>query len=139
MADPRHKVEQGRAHQALQFVQESVDEGDKVASRYRAYVKNLPMLIKTNGLGSALAFVKAKAQDTHPEGPAYRLLYGHLQTWLQSEQKEHLLATAEAESDDLVEQLVSMESASYRAVTMEVMNLLNWLRRLADGQIDTTA
>lgn len=135
MADPRHKVEQGRAHRALAFVQESVGEGDEVASRYRVYVKNLPMLIKTNGLGSALAFVKAKAQDSPPEGTAYDLLYDHVERWLQSEQKRHLLASAEADADDLVEQLVSMESSSYRAVTMEVMNLLNWLRRLADGII----
>jgi CRISPR-associated protein Cmr5 len=136
MADPRHQVEQGRAHRALSFVQESVDESAEVASRYRAYVKNLPMLIKTNGLGSAMAFVKAKAQDSPPEGTAYDLLYAHVEQWLQSDQKKHLLASAEADTDDLVEQLVTMDSSTYRAVTMEVMNLLNWLRRLADGMTD---
>lgn len=140
MTDPRHKVEQGRAHQALSYVQESVDESDDVASRYRAYVKKLPMQIQTNGLGAAMAFVKANSDiggNASDDEVAYHLLYNHVERWLQSEQKRHLLATADAESDDLVEQLVSMESVAYRAVTMEVMNLLNWLRRLADGMIET--
>lgn len=135
MAMKRHKVEQGRAHQALLFVQEARDRSGEVAEKYRSYVKDLPTLIQTNGLGAALAFIKAKGTKSGDDATAYGLLYDHVSQWLHEEKNEYVLAGSESDSDDLVELVVAMDSASYRMATREVMTLLNWLRRLAEGVI----
>jgi CRISPR type III-B/RAMP module-associated protein Cmr5 len=93
------------------------------------------MLIQTNGLGAALAFVKAKGSGSNDESKAYHLLYQHVGMWLTSDANAYLLASSEANSSDLVEQVIGLDSTMYRATTREVMTLLNWLRRLADGFI----
>lgn len=62
-------LEQGRA----KFAYQSAEDGSKIAKRkeYKSYVKKIPMLIKTNGLGAALSLLKPKAllikikQDMH--------------------------------------------------------------------------
>lgn len=138
MPDSESMIEDGRAHHALQCAKHAREEGGSVADKYRSYAKDLPMRIKTNGLGAALAFVRAKSSSGGADGEAYRLLYEHLSDWLDTDARSYLLAPAVAESDDLVEQVVSLDSSAYRAVTREVLSLLSWLRRFADGLIDVS-
>jgi len=124
------KIEDGRAHHAFQAAQVAREAGDGVADDYQSYAKDLPMRIKTNGLGAALAFIKAKNAD------AYGLLYQNIDKWLHTDARSYLLA--DAEGDDLVEQIVSLDSTAYRAVTREVLAYLSWLRRFAEGLIDSS-
>lgn len=128
-------IENGRARQALEDVTEAAEAGDNVADKYGSYVKNLPALIQTNGLGTAMAFVKSKGTGSGTDATAYALLYQHVSGWLQAETNEHLLAGADTDSDDLVAQLVSLESTPYRMATRETYTYLHWLRRLADGTL----
>jgi CRISPR-associated protein Cmr5 len=125
------KIEDGRAHHAFQAAQAAQQKGESVADDYQSYAKDLPMRIKTNGLGAALAFVKAKQSDSD----AYELLYDQLTDWLKTDERAYLLA--EGEGTDLVERIVSLDSTAYRAVTREVLAYLSWLRRFAEGVIDT--
>jgi CRISPR-associated protein Cmr5 len=54
-------IEQGRATYAFKVVQEVSDnEPKKLKENYKSVAKKLPVLIKTNGLGQTLAFVKSK-------------------------------------------------------------------------------
>jgi len=126
------KLEDGRAHHAFQSAQAARDAGEHVADDYQSYAKDLPMRIKTNGLGAALAFIKAKEDDSR----AYGLLYEHVSDWLATGEKGYLLVSATAESNDLVEQVITLDSAAYRAVTREVLAYLSWLRRFAEGLLD---
>lgn len=135
MADAHHKVEQGRAQKALHHVQAAVDTGNDVADKYKSYVKNLPMLIQVNGLGTALTFAKAKGTGSGAEAQAYALIYDQVDEWLSDESNAHVFANSDS-SGDLVERLVTLESKAYRAATRETLLLLHWLRRLADGYID---
>jgi len=122
------KIEDGRAHHAFEAAQAAEEEGS-VAGDYQSYAKDLPMRIKTNGLGAALAFIKAK------DARAYDLLYQDIGDWLTTNERAYLLDGAEG--DDLVEQIVSLDSTAYRAVTREVLAYLSWLRRFAEGLIDS--
>lgn len=128
-------MEEGRAQHALQAVQDVEDE--EFAGNYQTYAKDLPMLIKTNGLGAALAFVQAKASDNGGRAEAYEQLYEDVSNWLSTEDRKYLLDPARADGDDLVQQVVSLDSSPYRAVTREVLAYLSWLRRFAEGRIDT--
>jgi CRISPR-associated protein Cmr5 len=147
-------LEGGRAKFAYECAQEAVNAGDKSvelgkregyfkATNYKSYVKKAPMWIKTNGIGAAFAFIlskKAKEKDGKPPGSeknpknAYDLLYEQTMAWLRSEGKEYLLG--EKRDKDLVAALVELPSHEYRAVTVEVLALLNWLRRFAEGLIE---
>jgi len=35
----------------------------------------------------------------------------------------------------MVEKIISLESDAYRAITKEVMEFINWIRRFAEGMI----
>ncbi len=129
----RTSLEQGRAAYAYR----AAEEGAKLDKKkeYKSYVKKMPMLIKVNGLGAAIAFAFAKgskngsAQKNEPWG----LLYGQLEEWLR---QKNVLKT---EQNALAKALTSSDSATYRAATVEILALLNWMKRFADALIEGEA
>jgi len=128
-------LEQGRAR----FAYDCVLEGSKIEKKkeYKSYVKKVPMLIKTNGLGSTFAFIKSKGNnDKSKAGYAYHLIYNQTKDWLKNDNKELLDI---GEEDDLVEKIISLGSVEYRAVTIEILAFFNWLKRFADGLIEGEA
>jgi len=131
----RTKLEQGRAAYAY----ECAEKGAKLTKKkeYKSYVKKLPMLIKTNGLGAAIAFTFAKGskagnpEETDPWG----LLYRQIEEWLRKDEKKLI----NFQPNELAKELTKIDSAPYRAVTVEVLAFLNWLKRFADALIDGEA
>lgn len=117
MATQRNTLEQGRASFAYICAQRSQSED------YRAAAKKLPMYIKTNGLGAAMAFMKTKSNT----------LYTDVQDWLKKEECTVKPLLNWNQGTELSERLVNIDSSAYRAVTIEVLAFLNWLRRFADG------
>ena len=127
-------IEQGRAKYAFEAVKEisenNLRENDskKLKESYKSVAKKLPVLIKTNGLGQTLAFMKSKrAKRDKPEN-GYDKLYQQLGKWLQTESENQLI-----ESGELVEKIILLNSSVYRQATIETLALLNWMRRFVDG------
>lgn len=118
----RKGIEQGRAKYAFEVVK-SVND-NKLKKEYKSAAKKLPVLIKTNGLGQSLAFIKRR-------NDGYDKLYEQIGKWLQSEDAKQLVQQGE-----LVEQVIQLESPDYRQVTVETLALLNWIRRFVDGLMD---
>lgn len=124
----RKGIEQGRAKYAFDKVRSVSENGpDNLKKTYKSAAKKLPVLIKTNGLGQTLAFMKSKggkkgAKNGHDE------LYDQIGNWLQTRDAEKLDPQGE-----LVEQVIQLESPAYRQVTAETLALLNWIRRFVDG------
>jgi len=116
-------IEQGRAAFAYKKAKEGLSKS-KDKDMYVSYVKKIPMLIKANGLGQTLAFMKSKGKE-------YNDIYNQIDEWLSQEQNAYLLA--DAKGDDLTEKIISMDSVIYRQVTTEILAFLNWLRRFAEG------
>lgn len=123
----RKKIEQGRAAHAFDSVNKAKRELKDKAIEYKAYAKKLPMLIKVNGLGAALAFMIAKGY----KNDAWKILYQNIEDWLLDDHK-HLIAF---EEDRLLEELWESDSTTYRAVTFEVLAYLSWVKRFVDSQI----
>lgn len=122
------KLENGRAEFAYKCVEEAKKPAPNYKNRqsdYRSYIKKVPVLIQTNGLGNTLAYMVSK-------GKAYDLIYQHLTSWLS---KEECGCKALPDHTDLLEFVVSQPSMVYRQVTTECLAFLNWLRRLAEGMI----
>lgn len=128
------KLEQGRA----EFAYKCAEGGNGISKKkeYKAYVKKIPMLVKTNGLGAAIAFVKAKSdKDESKAGYAYALIYKQTTDWLKQEPKG-LIIDRLNKNEDLVKVLTDLNSPEYRAVTNEVLAFFVWLKRFAAGLIE---
>lgn len=128
MTNNRQQLEQGRASIAYARVKEFVDSkpGENVLGEYKSYSKKFPMMVKTNGLGAALAFICSKNSN------AYKRLYKDLTVWLNEDMKK----IVNLEQRDLLQQVVNMDDAArYRALTNEVLAFMNWHRRFTEGMI----
>ena len=127
-------IEQGRATYAFKTVQ-GVD--DSLKKDYKSAAKKFPVLIKTNGLGQSLAFLKSKGGKINEktgkkEINAHDRLYEHISNWLQTEDEKRLVG----KDEELVKEVIQLESYDYRQVTTETIALLNWIRRFVDGLIE---
>jgi CRISPR-associated protein Cmr5 len=123
----RTTLEQGRAAFAYGAAVEGA--GLSKSSEYKAYVKKLPMYIKTNGLGAAMSFAFAKGKGS--KNNAWGLIYHQIEDWLKEDDKQLI----ELYNISLMKALMNSDSSAYRATTIEVLALLNWMRRFAEGLI----
>lgn len=131
-------IEQGRAKFAYDRVKdiadlnpnqdgldsEEVDRIKNLQKKYKSGAKKLPVLIKTNGLGQALAFIKKR-------DPGNEKLYDLIGKWLACKKLVELGGNI-----DLVDVVISKPSNEYRRITTETLALLNWVRRFVDGLMD---
>ena len=124
-------LEQARASFAFKCAQTASKNPGK--KEYKSYSKKLPMMIKNNGLGAAMAFAFSKGKN----GNAWELLYNDIKDWLNQDQKKYLLGNYV--NKELAHAIIELESPAYRAVTVEVLAFLNWLRRFAEGLIEGEA
>lgn len=131
----RSKLEQGRAAFAYKCAEEGKTIGK--SKEYKSYVKKMPMLIKANGLGAAIAFAFAKGSEggIPNKNSAWGLIYDQIENWLMNDDK-HLIRF---EKNKLAQALTESTSAEYRATTIEVMAFLNWVKRFADALIEGEA
>ena len=111
-----------------------VDENSKKKLKeYRSYTQKIPMYIKTNGLGATLAFILSKKDKE-----AYQKLGQQITEWLKQAPAK-IIDLKDVEDDNfesLVNIVISLNSPGYRALTIEVLAFLNWLRRFAEGLIE---
>lgn len=119
-------IEQGRASYAYECAEKS-----KKIKDYKSHVKKIPMLIKTNGIGNTIAFIKAKDNT-------YTKIYEQIQEWIFNKCHNKLVSKdiQRKNNNDLAKVLVNITSSRYRSITVEVLALFNWLRRFADGLIE---
>lgn len=121
-------IENGRAEIAFEYAKKASDKDFR--KEYKSRAKNLPMMIKTNGLGAALAFLWSKREKE----PACRELYENIKDWI-TNHRSYLIEKVDNTKTDFTDKIVSLESTPYRAVTIEVLALMSWIRRFADGLI----
>lgn len=125
-------IENGRASYAYDCALKA-KTFDNCKCEYKSYVKNIPAMIKINGLGATLAFIKSKQKnDANKKEYAYKLIYDQIDDWLKLESKGLVNL---GENDDLVRKIIELPSQNYRAVTIEILGLFSWIRRFAEGLI----
>jgi len=130
-------LEQQRAKFAYEKAKSIADAGGKKAKEYKSYAKKLPMMIKSNGLGASLSFALSKSKDKNGNKTSWGSLYEDLNSWLRKPHKVWILGTNPPA--DLSEAAINLNSQEYRALTVEVLAFLNWLRRFAEGLIEGEA
>ncbi len=130
-------LEQARASFAFKVAKAASEKQGKAPKEYKSYAKKLPMMIKTNGLGASLAFVLSKSKNKDGRSTTWDFIYKDIQTWLGQDHKKFLLGNHI--NKDLANAIIELDSTQYRAVTIEVLAFLNWLRRFAEGLIEGEA
>lgn len=118
-------IELGRAEFAYKCASEAVQK-PKIKKEYNSYVKKLPMLIKTNGLGAAFAFIFSKQDDSWNE------VGDNIFGWLKKPESGMDLSGVNS-FKELVPKTAQLNSSEYRRLTAEVMAFLAWLRRYSEG------
>jgi CRISPR-associated protein Cmr5 len=121
----RLQHERKRANEAFQCVTDANNES--YAEEYKSLVMKTPMRIKSSGLGATLAFMFSKKGKNEHD-----LLYSQLSIWLR---KLHLLR-GQSEQNEFVYEVIMLENAQYRVLTVEALAFVAWLRRFADGMIN---
>lgn len=131
-------IEGNRAMFAYEKVREIVEKHDDIninKGDYKSYVRRIPMLIQINGLGATFAFVKSKSnsKDSGNKANAYKVIYDQISEWIRVDEKQIIELK---ENEDLIEKIIQIPSSTYRALTLEILSLFNWLKRFADGMIE---
>lgn len=115
-----------------EFAYNCARNASNLGKEYKSYVKKLPMLIKTNGLGATFAFMFSKKNKD--EGKYWNAIGKNLYDWLKDQNK--IDPNKIKSFDDLVREINQLSSAEYRSLTAEVLSFLSWLKRFADGLIE---
>lgn len=114
--------EQERAAKAWKYITEDVED-QRFGGKYGGWVKKLPALVLTNGLGQTLAYLRAKAAKQ----VAAQKVYDHLSSWVMGEMGHP--------NESLLEWLMQKDSAAYRRATTEALAFINWLKRFAEAKL----
>lgn len=126
------KIEGGRAAFAYEFAK-AINDGanDKLKKAFKSHVKSFPMLVKTNGFGSALAFLFSKGDN---ENGVYKKVGESIVNWLLENDNYHKYSLPKCDNlKILAEAVIQLDAALYRALTLEILSYFKWLRRFAEG------
>jgi CRISPR-associated protein Cmr5 len=120
-------IEQQRAAKAWELVSRVKEDDGKCQKEYNSWVKKVPVLVLTNGLGQTLAFLHSKSDREK------QLLYQHISMWLKSPQSQLVWSGTGLQKDNIIDRLIHESSSTYRRATVEALAFLNWLKRFADA------
>jgi CRISPR-associated protein Cmr5 len=123
-------LEQRRAEFALKKIQQLSQQKD-TAKEAALYIRRLPAMTFSNGLGQALAFLLAKANSknekdllVHPAGQVYLMVA----EWLVENRKVYF-----GKPVDLIHAMMANNRERYMLAQEEAWALLDWLKKFADA------
>ncbi len=127
----RRSIEKERMNYAFNFVRDSGNGiSDKTkAKKFEAYVQKVPAFIMTNGLGNTLAYLTTQTDEQ------WKAVQKVLCEWLKQVDNplKERLESKDGELENVLEIMKgdNFHDREYRAVTVEILALFNWLRRFA--------
>lgn len=107
------------------------DELQKISngkSKFRSLARSFPTMVQVNGLTAAVAFLFSKKSEKNEQGRMYDIIY----QWLQKPE-----CIYKFEESDLMCAVTKMNSEELRLATTEVMALLVWVKRFAEGMFES--
>ncbi|GAB4375327.1 MAG: hypothetical protein Kow0042_20670 [Calditrichia bacterium] len=122
-------LENNRAKFAFEEIKKIRDKlTEKQRKEFKSWAKKIAVMVKMNGLGQTMAFLKSKTKENDEKEKHYRFYYELTEKWL----KEKKILT---EKQELLDSIVQINSVEYRRYTRETLALFNWVRRFADGYL----
>ena len=135
MSSDRPTLDQRRAQHAWQAVERAKTLRDDAPKDFAREAKQLPVRIKTAGLGQALAFLNAKAKSDTTKGGGW--LLKELGEWLLT---QRCLATRPQDANDcdaVIQAIISGNADLLRRATEEALLYLQWLTRFCEAELGT--
>ncbi len=108
-------------NERAKFVYDELKAITTAKSEFRSLARSFPTMVHTNGLTAASAFLYAKKNKS----PAHHIMYKLLSVQLLKDKDNDLMTT-----------ISNMESESLRLATVEIMSLLVWVKRFAEGMFE---
>jgi CRISPR-associated protein Cmr5 len=134
MSSQIKELERERARFAYEKVKETINEIDnsfedkdkkeRNKKDYRSYLKKIPTYIQTNGLAATCAFIFSKKEKS----VIYGKIYNQIDRWLKDLEMK--------DETELIEWVVELDSPTYRRATKEIIALLMWMGRFAEGMVE---
>ncbi|NBJ68370.1 MULTISPECIES: type III-B CRISPR module-associated protein Cmr5 [Clostridia] len=93
------------------------------AKAFRSIARSTPARIQMTGLATTAAFLFAKNELAH------QALFNMIHEWLK---KRKII-----ENDQLMEAITGADLTTYRVMTNEIQQFLIWVKRFAEGMIDS--
>ncbi len=125
-----------RSEKALTVIEAYASRPSKERSRYAAYVKATPAMIRRQGLGQTLAVLLSRSgkqkenNKRTDEEKAYGALYDHLQAWLCGDAPS---APFRGDARKLMTCVATADQKNYVAAQSEAGLYLEWLKKFANA------
>ncbi|WP_333858981.1 type III-B CRISPR module-associated protein Cmr5 [Clostridium sp.] len=117
------------------FAFKSINQEDILkCENFKSDLRQLPMYIYTNGLIATLLFILKKSKNGKEQNS-----YGKIQGIIEDYIKNSNINSLDFHEKDLnkfVDSLFSRDSKQYRRITLDIISLLDWLIKFADGMIE---
>jgi len=111
---------QTRDQKMAKFASDRIKEVTNGA-KFKSIARSFPSLIMANGLGQALAFLRAKDEPWH------RQLYKFISKWVSA-------AAYGTNGDDVLPLIMANDSKKYNRAMQEAMSISSWLKRFAEAE-----
>ncbi|WP_066194098.1 type III-B CRISPR module-associated protein Cmr5 [Gracilibacillus timonensis] len=119
------EVHNKRMQYAYDSVKGFIESHKEDGKEYRSLARSFPALIKANGLGAAVLYLKGREEKN-----AHHALYRRLNEWYGKKDGKQV-----ARDFELYCKIPCMSSEEYRIFTREVLELSIWIKRFAEGMI----
>jgi CRISPR-associated protein Cmr5 len=110
-------LSQQRAKKALELLS-AIEERGENRTKFTQFCKSFPTMVLQNGLGQALAFIRAKGNGA--DGRKFVAMYNTLNTWL----KDMRLIDR-----DVLQEIHAMSASKYVETQTESLRFLEWIKR----------
>lgn len=137
------KIERGIAEKAYEFVKSAKEKLSGKEKDYKSLVRRIPQMIMSGGLGQSIAFLYSKkgrdeVQRSENEvqrggNNVYKLLYEQFEDYFRS---DIVAIRLDQTNRELIEWIISLNSYEYSIATRELLSLVKWLKRFAEGMIE---
>ena len=117
---------ENKNNERAKFAFDEVKKISSQQSKFRSLARSFPTLVQVNGLTAAVAFLFAKGKDEQKN--EHKMLYDIL--------SKRFYALGHDEKNELMIMISDMGSSDLRLATTEVMALLVWIKRFAEGMFE---
>lgn len=127
-----NNIQLRRAKHALHKVKDIRDNKKGVVDEYLSTARGLPAEIRMNGLGQAIAMLRARGV----KNKGAMALYEHVSDWMCRPNSPSPYHGKEKSEEALLDAIVTGDEPAYRQAYVEIDAYLAWLKRFADAFLE---
>ncbi len=126
-----NNIQLQRAKHALERVRETAKK-QPLVDEYLSAARGLPAEIRMNGLGQAVAMLRARGV----KNKGAMALYEHVSDWMCRPNSPSPYHGKEKPEEALLDAIVGGKESAYRQAYVEIDAYLAWLKRFADAFLE---